>query len=258
MAAETLPIQDEIQEERVTEESTQAIDREIDSLLANATLQDRPEALRQVTEGSSTTDEPAQIGRELEQSTEPITEELYRNSEETSEGCENSVFQAILELVDTVFPQTEGEEKPVNAVTNTQQLDRAFEDAIESLINVPFADQTYPERLITFLKCTTFAIRLVNRYKQSRKNESNSRVVWVVHNVGRLLIRAAIRYKLGEFIRNIGGWQGMYNTVCSYIRGLQQTDASGSSRSILPKYTYPVAIVLVGGALLAGYIYFRK
>ena len=171
------------------------------------------------------------------------------------------MFQAI-GLLDAAFPenQTEGEEEfePVNAVTSTQQLDRTFDDAIKRLINVPFADQTYPERLITFLKCTIFAIRLVNRYRESRRNESNSRVVWVVRNVGGLLFRAAIRYKLHEFVRNAGGWRGTYNTVCSYIRGLQQTDAPESSGSILPRYTYPVAIVFVGGAFLAGYFYFRK
>ena len=256
MAAETLPIQDEIQEKKVTEKNAQAIDKEIDNLLANATLQDRPEALRQITKGTSITDESAKIGRELEQTTESITQELYRNSEETSEKYETTVLQAILELVDAVLP-VEGKEEAGTVAISTQQLDKEFDDAVGRLIKVPFADQTSPERLITFLKCTTFAIRLVKRYKQSRENESDSRVVWVVRNVGRLLLRAAIRYELYKFIRSNGGWQGMYTAVCSYISRLRdQTDGEG--RSMLPKDTYPTAAaVVIVGALLASYLYIR-
>ena len=258
MAAETLPIQDEIQEKKVTEKNAQAIDKEIDNLLANATLQDRPEALRQITKGTSITDESAKIGRELEQTTESrsITQELYRNSEETSEKYETTVLQAILELVDAVLP-VESKEEAGTVAISTQQLDKEFDDAVGRLIKVPFANQTSPERLITFLKCTTFAIRLVKRYKQSRENESDSRVVWVVRNVGRLLLRAAIRYELYTFIRSNGGWQGMYTAVCIYISRLRdQTDGEG--KSMLPKYTYPTAAaVVIVGALLASYLYTR-
>ena len=71
---------EETQEEVVAEENRQAINE----LLANATLRDRPEALREVTRGVITNEGASSIGRELGETTDPITDELSSRSTDTS------------------------------------------------------------------------------------------------------------------------------------------------------------------------------
>lgn len=246
---------EEIQEEAVAEENRQATNE----LLANATLQNRPEALREVTGGVITNEDASSIGKELEETADPITEELYSGSSETlSKESETTIFEAINELLNVLYPASDKQEE---TLSSTQQLDQAFDDAIDRLIKAPIADQTHSQRFITFLKCITFAIRLVKRYKE--RNESDERIVWVVRNVGRLLIRAAIRHKLYEYISGSGGWRGLYTTVHEYIRGLRtrirsSTDSREGSTFQLPIGTI-ITVAIIGTAVVAvgGYTYIR-
>ena len=259
MATEAAVPREENREETVAEENRQATNE----LLANATLQNNPEALREVTQGGYTNEDASSIGEELGETTEPITKELYGDSsEKLSEESETTILEAINELVDVLFPAANSSEQE-ETVCTTQQLDKAFDDATDKLIKVPIVDQTRGERFITFLKCTTFAIRLVKRYKQSQRNECNSRIVWVVRNVGRLLVRAAIRYKLYEYVLHSGGWHGLYTTVHEYITGVttrrnpkSETDNPRGSSLQLPTIT---TVAIIGTALVVGgcYIYIR-
>ena len=261
MAADTIAISDPIQKERVSEENAQATT----NLLANATLQDRHEALQIVIEGVNvaTVNDAGDIGRELDQNSELITQELYRNSTENYESNERSIEQAILELVDTIFPKPGSKEGEVSAPPNTQQLDQEFDNAIGRLIDVPWVNQSVSQKLVTFLKCTTFAIRLVKRYKQSRKDASDTSVAWVVRNVGRLLIRAAGRYGLYTYIIREGGWHRMYSIVHGFITNLRceptATDTGTPGNSLLPAYAIPT-VAVVGAVVTVGvgyYVYIR-
>lgn len=264
MAADTIAINDSIQEERVSEENAQATT----NLLANATLQDRHEVLQTVTEGVNvdTASDAGDIGRELDENSELITQKL---STENYESNARSIEQALLELVDaildTIFPKPGSEEEEVTAPPNTQQLDQEFDNAIGRLIDVPWAKQKFSGKLVTFLKCTTFAIRLVKRYKQSRKDASDTSVAWVVRNVGRLLIRAAGRYGLYTYIIREGGWHQMYSTVHNFIANLRReptataTDTGTPGNSLLPAYAIPT-VAVVGAVVAVGvgyYVYIR-
>ena len=241
---------EETQEEAVAEENRQATNQ----LLANATLQDRPEALSVVTRGITIKNEDAgSIGKELGKIADSITEGLYNGNSETLTESETTIFEAINQLLDVLFPAASDEQE--QAPCSTQQLDQAFDDAIDRLIRVPIVDQTHSERFVTFLRCTTFAIRLVNRYKQ--RNESDSRIVWIVSNVGRLLIRAAVRHRLYDYVFSSGGWRGLYTTVHEYITGVTTDTDTGYLPWQWPKGT--IITLAIGTAVVAvgGYVYIR-
>ena len=220
---------------RVTEEDRQATNE----MLASATLQDRPEAFREVTQHTqddvTNQDSASSIGRELE-----ITADSIAVSEEI-----NNLLDEVLSLL--LSPHGDEQEK-----TSTERLDQAFDDAIAKVPSI--LGQTREKRFITFLKCTIFAILLVKRYKE--RNESDSSIAWVVREVVTLLMRAAVRHALYDYIVNIGGWRALYNTVHAYITGLSSTDNPQGSTLQLPIGSI-IILAIIGTVVVGGYVYIR-
>ena len=267
-----VPTAEEVQKEVVTEEDSQATNE----LLANAAFQDNPQVLSQVTQGAETNNDASNIGRELGENVEYITKELYRSENlGLLKDCETSVGAAIQEVVNEIFPvffpttATKSDEKK-EEIPSTRQLDQAFDNAIESLIKVPVAEQSYGERFVTFLKCVTFAIRLVKHYKERNKEDdkSTSRMVWVLKNVARLLLRAFIKYKLYDT-----DWRSLRTTIHTYIGTLLQRlrgtisgrtipdsgDNGGPQQQPAVSTTSIVTLSLIGvGLIVGGYYIFTR
>ena len=215
---------------RVTEEDRQATNE----MLASATLQDRPEAFREVTQHTQddvTNQNASDIGRELEITADSIT-------------VSANLLDEVLSLL--VSPHGDEQEK-----TSTERLDQAFDDAIAKVSGI--VGQTGEERFITFLKCTIFAILLVKRYRE--RDESDSSIAWVVREVVTLLMRAAVRHALYDYIVNSGGWGALYNAVQD-ITGLSSTDNPQGSTLQLPIGSI-ITLAIIGTVVVGGYVYIR-
>ena len=208
-----------------------------------------------------TVDYVAKIGTELKRAASDISEKIFETEQERRQ--EGNVVEALRELVHTVVasaPTGQATGDAPNPIRNTQQLEQIFDDAIDQLIKKPVADQNATELLVTFLKCTTFTILLVKRYKQSLQNTADQKeeLDLILKITARLLVRACLRYDLHKWVGQQGGWVFVYKCVHDYITRVytEEIDAP-ETYSLSNQFPSMNTIVLVAGVIVVTSVIYR-
>ena len=100
---------------------------------------------------------------------------------------------------------------------DNEALTARFDNALTNLFQVPVAEQSPAQLVVTFVKMALFSMMLINLCKKQWDDPSISGIASTVMLVGTALYKIADKHGLNTWLQNNGGWCGLCSKVHDFI-----------------------------------------
>ena len=199
------------------------------------------------------------LNPEEEKATKSVAEEISSTSDELQaellRGCttreeRQEVAGAINEVTSALVTEFSGvtlDDVDVEALTTKLDI------ALTNLFQVPVAEQTPAQLVVTFVKMSLFAMVVINLCKKQWDEFSMWRFGSTVMIVGTALYKVADKHGLNAWVQNsAGGWCGLYSRVHDYIvqlthrQTLDNSTTDGQENAVSIPWPSTNTVVLFG------------
>ena len=193
---------------------------------------------------------------EEEKATKSVAEEISSTSNKIQADLlsgssieeRQKLAKAINELTSALVTEFTG------VTLDDEALTARFDNALTNLFQVPVAEQSPAQLVVTFVKMSLFSMMLINLCKKEWDNPSICGIASTAMIIGSALHQVADKHGLNTWVQNNGGWCGLCSKVHDFIVQLtlrqtsdNSTTTDGQENAVSIPWPSSNTIILFGG-----------